>query len=610
MSTFAAAHLKLAAVARIDALRELGHATEAACLMVRVPLASYRRWKRGEGLGKRGVCVDPDKRTGRPPALELTDGEADRLHWFAVKKESTSLAIESFLAKGNPRPETADVLHRILDRAARLRKKPSWPMSVRRACLVSEEERAMFRGKKAASNIVPVGFRRMIFIDEAGAEHPIRPGDLYESDDMSLNQPFRYGAADEETLGRQVLFSQCAQSLKWLGASPCGRPKDAYRAEDIMEHMLSIVEAWGLPLWWRLERGPWENNAINGVSLDELGERFTGKRWGALSDLFLIVRAYGSRGKVIEGSFNFLQALLAHENDTVEIGRTRGEFEEATKQFLAARQLKTPELRQRALDRFWTIDEAANGILAAMENFSARPKSRREWGAEMQVPDELWMEHPGKRELDPANRWYFYPEKRFATVRHGQVQFATTYWGTKCYVVNGVADAPVSYLPHGLRVLVACDPARPELGAYIANAETGSLNRGSWTFGQCLVANAPDWALEAPAQIDLRKDPLAKRELGASKRAATAAVRTEFRATRDAGKAVEKPARKSVARDGLGNAVAFANRAGVDQANPLSERTQGRRGDLASPSPQRRNTPAEIDLEALARAEAEAAKAI
>jgi hypothetical protein len=66
-----------------------------------------------------------------------------------------------------------------------------------------------------------------------------------------------------------------------------------------------------------------------------------------------------------------------------------------------------------------------------------------------------------------------------------------------------------------------------------------------------------------------------------------------------------------VARDGLGNAVAFANRAGIDQVNPLSDRTQARRGgDAASPSPGRRNTPAEVDLDALARAEAEAAKAL
>ncbi len=600
---------KLALVARVDALRESGACTADACLAVDLSIQQYRRWKRGEGLGSRGIPTDPDKRTGRPPAVELNAEESARLRWFALKKESTLLAVEAFLDKANPRPEVAAALLRILDRSAETRKKPSWPLSVRRACKVSAEERAMFRGKKAEANIVPVGHRRMVIIDIDGTETPVRPGDLYESDDMSLNQPFRFHGPDGETLGRQCLFSQCVHSLKWLGVSPLGRPGDAYRAEDIADHMLSIVEAWGLPLWWRLERGPWVNTFIDGVKLDELGARFKGRRWGALDDLFGVVRAYGSRGKgAIEGSFDFLQALMAHENQTAEIGRSRGEFEEATKAFLAARQLKTPELRQRALDRFWTIDEAAEGILVAMEDFTARPKSRREW-SEQQVPDELWMEHPGRRELRPADRWYFYPEKRIATVRTGQVQFTTKHWGLKCYVVNGVADAPASYLPHGLRVLVACDPARPELGAYIANADMGSLNREGWTFGQCLVANAPDWALESPVQIDLRTDPAEKRGLGQSKRNATAAARSEFRATRDAGKAVE-PLRKSVARDGLGAAIALGNRPALEQASPESDRTRARRDGSATASRNGRGTAPAVDLDALAALEEQAARAV
>jgi hypothetical protein len=416
---------------------------------------------------------------------------------------------------------------------------------------------------------------------------------------MSGNQPFRYTGPGGETLGRQILLSQDVTALKFLGGEPLGRPKDAYRVEDIADHMLNIVEAWGMPLFWRLERGPWENTFVNGVKLDELGDRFAGQKWGALDDLFTIIRAYGSRGKgAIEGSFNFFQALLQNENDTVEIGRHRGEFEEAMRTFLKARSLQTPESRQKQLDKFWTIDECANGLLVAMESFNARPKSRREW-SEMQVPDELWMEHPGKRELRPEDRWYFYPEKKLATVRTGQIHTTSRHWGSKCFTVNGVPDAPVDYLPHGLRVLVAFDPARPELGAYIANAETGSLNRGHWTFGQLLVPAAPDWSLESPAQIDLRTDAGAKRELGQSKRAGTAALRSEFRATRDAGKSTEAPARKSVARDGLGTALSLSNRA--DILVPT---------ETATPAPRRGERPATTspaDLDALAALEAETA---
>jgi hypothetical protein len=601
---------KLDAVDRVDALRDAGETLAKASRSVGCSIQQYQRWKRGEGLGKRGVSQD--KRTGRPPAVELTDDEFRQLHWHAIRKESTQLAIEAFLREGEARAEVVERLMQILDRAAESRKKPSWPLSVRRACKVTAEEAAMFRGKKAVANIDPVGFRSLTWIDEHGAEHSLRPGDLYESDDMSLNQPFRYGAEGEEMLGRQVLFSQDVTSLKFLGGSPLGRPKDAYRVEDIADHMLAIVEAWGLPLFWRLERGPWENDFVNGIKLDSLGARFEGQKWGALDDLFTILRAYGSRGKgAIEGSFNFFQALLQNENDTVEIGRERGEFEEAMKAFLKARSLRTPELRQKQLDKFWTIGEAANGIYDAMEDFGSRPKSRREW-SEMQVPNELYMEHPGKRELRPEDRWYFYPEKKICTVRTGQIQTTSRHWGSKVFTVNGVPGAAVDYLPHGLKVLVAFDPARPELGAYVCNADTGSLNRGHWNFGEVLVPAAPDWSLEAPAQVDLR--PAAqKRTDGQSKRNAQTAVRSEFRATRDAGKSGTTPASKSVARDGLGNSLALSNTPGVDLPgeSPRRDRRGGRtaRGE-ASPVPSRNDRPApeepaEADLAELEQLEAE-----
>lgn len=595
MSKFTTREQKLAAVERMDILRSQGQTNASASGAVGCSIQQYQRWKRGEGLGKRGVSED--KRTGRPPVVELTDGEWNHLHWCAVKKESTNLAVEKFIREGQARPEVIAALSGILDKSASARRVANWPLSVRRACKVSNEEAALFRGAKHTQDVVPVGYRRLTWIDEEGNEHTLQPGDLYESDDMSINQPFRYAGGDgQETLGRQVLISQGVQSLFFLGATPIGRPKDAYRGEDIADHMLSIVEAWGLPLWWRLERGPWENTCINGVKLDDLGNRFEGKRWGAMDDLFGIIRAYGSRGKgAIEGSFNFLQALLAHENDTPDIGRQRGEYEAATKVALAARNLKTPELKQRQLDKFWSIDECANGLLDALESFNGRPKQRREWGAETQVPAELWEDHPGKRELLAKDRWYFYPVKKIATVRQGQIVTTDKHWGRKIFTVNGVPDAPAQYLPHGLKVLIAFDPSRPECGAYICNAETGSLNRQNWGFGELLVPVAPDWDLESPVQIDLRSGA-DKRSLGQSKRNASTAVRTEFRATREAGKAAETPVRNSVARDGLGNHLATSNRPGTDVSTGKP---------TATASPSRRNHPAEkeVDLDALTEEE-------
>jgi len=128
---------KLDAVARVDALRGTGYSSESACALVRISLQQYRRWKRGEGLGSRGVSAE--KRTGRPPAVELNDEEARKLRWWAIKKESTQLAVEKFISKNAGRPEVIASLIGILDRAAQKRRKPSWPMSVRRACNYTPE---------------------------------------------------------------------------------------------------------------------------------------------------------------------------------------------------------------------------------------------------------------------------------------------------------------------------------------------------------------------------------------------------------------------------------------------------------------------------------------
>ena len=595
MSKFSTRQLKLDAVGRVDDLLEATETTVPdACRAVGCSTQQYYRWKRGSGLGKKGVPSDPEKRTGRPPAVALTDEEFAVLHWKAIVHGSTQLAVEEFLKTEVCEQETFEALNGYLSAWVRDRKKITWPMSVRRACKVTAEERAMHRGRKHEADILPVGFRRLVYVDDLGNEHALRPGDLYESDDMSVNQPFRYTNPEtgEEELGRQTLLSQCVQSLRWLGASPLGRPRDAYRAEDIADHLLAVVQAAGLPLFWRFERGPWENDFINGVKLDSLGERFRGERWGALDDLFMVIRAYGSRGKgAIEGSFNFLQSLLTiHRHGSADIGRTRGEFEEATRAFLRARQIQNPEKRQRELDKFWTIDQAAQGFADAMADFVRRPKQRREWGTEMQVPIELWREgHPGKRPLAAENEWYFHPVKVISTVRDGQVTIKANHWPKPfVFTVCGVPGAHADYLPAGLRVLVAFHPGHPERGAYIANADTGSLNRRHWRFAECLVPAAPCWNLEAPPQIDLRSkaEKLAS-GVGQSKKAASSAMRSEFRAISEAGQAADAP-RISTARDGKGNALHAAT--GVELARTTADGSRGRGERPASGGPAPRGT--------------------
>jgi hypothetical protein len=620
----ATAQSKQDLVARVEAIRADHRATVGqACKAVGISVQQYHRWRTGRGLGQNGQATE-GKRLGRPAAIDLNGEEWDALHWLAIKIESTPLAVEEFLKLPVCRPETHAALSAYFDRQANSRKLINWPHCIRRACKVTAEESRRFRGDKHFADIVPVGHRRLVWTDETGRETALRAGDLYESDDMSGNQPFRY--VDPETgreeLGRQGLLSQDVYSLRWLGASPLGRPRDAYTAEDIADHLLAVVQSAGVPRFWRFERGPWENNVINGIPLDDLGPRFAGQRWGALDGLFHVVRAYGSRGKGgIESSFNLLQDLIAIEaNGALDIGRVRGEFEDASKVVTRVNGLKDDTARAKALEKFWSIDQYAAALGESMARFSTRPKERREFAEQgLVVPVELWREtHPGKRELRAEDAWYFHPVKRIATVRQGQVRCKVERYPREfVFTVNGVPGAKADYLPHGLRVLIAFHPGHPERGCYVANAEVGSLNREHWHFAEPLVYEAPCWGLEAPAQIDLRAPADRDAATGQSKRRATAAVRGEFRSIRDNGIAAGAPAISTV-RDGKGGALIAARNIDLtptlsrlpqpDCARGLEPHTppQAGRWQTGPNAPGARVCQPLSDPEAEARAEAEA----
>ncbi len=517
---------KLATIQNIATRVEDGETVGAACSANGVTRAWFYRWKeRLEAEGVGGLAER--KSTGRPPSMTLSDDEAAQLRYHRLKHDSIPLAVQAFVESGAASPEVSARLLEILDAGAEKRRRASWPLCVRRACHVSAEEVAQFRGKKAAADCELVVRRSMEWVDEDGHTHALQPGDLWESDDMSSNIPFRYADPEtgEERLGRQTLLTQDVYSAHWLGVSPVGRPADAYRAEDIAEHMLACVDAWGLPKFWRLERGRWENVFIDGVKLDKLGDDFAGRRWGGLADIIHIQRAFTSRGKgLIEGSFDHLQAIMAHAVPGADIGRVRGEFEEATRHLLRAGRGKGASLA-----RFPDMGGITEIFCAACDQFNREAKQREAFGRRAVVPAELFAERPAKRELPAAERWRFLPVKRLATVRQGGLSMAVEHWGTQSYQVNGALD---HHLAHGHRVLVALHPGRPELGCHVFNADMGSANRHSWPFGLPLgiapsTANAP--------QIDLRRD-VAK---AGGKRKQRAAMRSEFAQIKAAGAEAE-----------------------------------------------------------------------
>lgn len=507
----------------------------------------WKKWDAPNGLRGKLILNKRDERkefdgrrnNGARVKFALTPAETRALRFLALKKGSIPVAIEWFVKDAGCSHETRELILSELDRASRLRIQPNWPDSIRRAARPTVEEEAAFRGRKALMEVELVDRRSLEWIDEDGRKRQMQPNTVWESDDMSINEPFTWlecGRDGERIhrVGRQTLCTLDVFSANWLGVSPIGRERDAYRAEDIADHMRDCVSAHGLPLVWRLERGPWENTFIDGVLIgrDSEGREI---RWGGLDPLIHIDRAWKSRQKgTIESRFNFLQTLLAHESTS--IGRVRGEFERQTKLYLAASKGDA-----KAWEQFWSMNECAEATAVAMREANHRPMKRRAHGKGMVIAADLYR--PAERRDCPSDQWWrFLPEKRLATVRQGHIECSVRHYPLNFrFRVNGTERD--LYLEHGFPVLIAFHPGHPENGCCVFNAAEGVRNRNGWAFGELLTI-AP-LAENAPqVNLSMKERPLHAR------RQANATMRSEFRAIMGTG---VPNVSKGTARDGWGN---------------------------------------------------------
>lgn len=564
---------RAALIAEVNALVAQGIPVRHACEQTGVAFPSYYRWA---GDAKKATTPQAPKeraKKGRKPAFELTEAETKRLRLWRLIKGSVPLAVEAFIAESlgggaggdylsilgqaagkmdrgaTARPELARALQERWQKAAEARKPPVWPLSIVRACHVTAAEEAAFRGRKAAESATGGTARRGdIIITAEGERVPWYAGAIWQSDDMSLNDPFRFYDARErrEILGRQALFTQDAYSLAFLGCSHIGRDRDAYRAEDIAAHFRDIVSEHGLPLVWRIERGRWDNGFIWGcvVGKNEAGEEI---RWGGLDAIIHIRDKWTSNGKAsLEGSFDLLQAIMDHGFDgrTLSIGRTRGEFEQATRQMLRA------DRDEAAASQFWSITQSADAVQQAMALFNARPKRRHTFGNETRIPAELWAECV-KRPCPADHLWRFCAIKTKATVRKGVVEVRAPHYAQSFrFRIHGAPKCPGLHLDNGHELLIAFDPAEAWQGCHIFNADKGARNREGWEFGQRL--GVAEHMEDAP-QEDLYAGSYSS---GAAR--FSSQLRREFRSivagTPFAGRRV------SHAQDGHGNALTAAVR--------------------------------------------------
>lgn len=514
------------------------------------------RWLRefGEvGDLEASACAARFDRCGRLGVHPLTQEEALALRGHVLAKSSKGylrfgLAVEQFATHPACRPETRAFIAAELDAAAALGREARWPSGWRRAAYPTRQEAGLFRGRKAALSTQQTTRRAMEWVDESGTRHPVGPHTLWEMDDMSINEPA--ASVDPETgerlISRQVLFTQDVYSAAMLGFSQVARDRDAYRIEDVADHVRHSFAAHGMPVLLRLEMGSiWAGQFFHGF-VPQVPGWTQEERWGGLDPLVRVVNTHQSKGKGgIEGAFNLVQAMGAHQS--LSIGRSRGEFEGATRALL-----------RQEVEQFWSLGKAEDGLARVMEWFNHRPKVREAMGKTPVVPADLLRGAKGAP-VPAGEAWRLLPVKRLATVRGGHVQLSVDHYAQPFrFQVNGVGEA---HLDHGYRVLVAFHPARPEEGCQVFNAELGSRNRDGLRRGE--------WIMTAPSAAWAPQVDLSGRADFSGRRKASAAVVRTFRA-------VGQTLREATIQDGRGKVVRM-------QSGQQAEAPQGAGGRSAAP---------------------------
>ncbi|MBB5351079.1 hypothetical protein HNR46_001313 [Haloferula luteola] len=514
---------KAATVSAVHAAMASGQSLRAACALVKCSPSTFQTWaaKLAEADGDAHEAFSRRRPSGRPPSFQADEDTLNILRWHRLSKESMEVALHFACHDARVPADLREILLGISERSLVSGSRPHFPPSVRRAFHVTDEELARFRGKKATQNVEMMTPRGVIWFDEDGEAHDLLPGQLWELDDYSTNQPYYWTdpLTAETNLGRQVLAAIDYTLAGWLGFDHIGRERDAYRGEDIVRFLGRLFSAHGLPLFLRLERGSWESSFVHGLEVEGMADR-----WGALDALVHIQHTWKSKGKgLIESSFNPLQRWLSHTGR--DVGRFRGEFETATKAWLQA---KRTGRDPRELG-FLSADESSAMHDAAASMMNGGPRERKALG-ERVSPDDLrarlgWHTTP----FPAAEAWRLLPYREQRVVSRGMVQVNPGGgWSPMAFVVNGIEDL---HLENGHKVLIAYDPARPDLGAFVANADRSPKNRSGWGMGHPILT-APLY--QGAPQIDLS----GRYQGGAipARRKASAAVATSFRAITAAGR--------------------------------------------------------------------------
>jgi transposase-like protein len=273
---------RLAIIRGVADLESQGYTFTLACDHFKVSRSTVTFWRRKYAAG--GLqALENKESSGRPPISAALSPEAiTKIRELVLKTDSVKLAYEIF----SNDPLCPDQVRESIQGP-----KVSGhdiALSLRRVAYITPEVKALHRGEKTFDSMGFVNLRDMTELMPDGTRRPIKAGDWWELDDMSMNQPFRYplspdaqtrqGTADRLAqkygcgIGRQSLWCMDVASGKFLGFELIGRARDAYRAEDILRFLRKLFTSWGVPRrGLRLERGVWKSRRIRGAEINMTG---------------------------------------------------------------------------------------------------------------------------------------------------------------------------------------------------------------------------------------------------------------------------------------------------------------------------------------------------
>jgi transposase len=474
--------------------------------------------------------------TGPRDEHELTPDEGAALKLAMLQKRSRRLAAEVLASHAACTQATFERLAEIFDRAAEARVDESWPAWFRRACILTDEERLSFLGPKHLAAIEPARPRGLFYETADGAQHLLFANAVWEFDDESENTPWveldEHGRA---RVNRQTLKAIDVYASFYLGMKAVSRNSDGYRVEDQADFLLELVDAHGLPLRARIERGPWDNRFWWGLTLPRqwrMSDADDAYRFGGIDTSaggpIGVIECFKSRHKgTIEGSFNHRQDLAAHE--TLDIGRSRGEHEAAAKHLTRAYANQAD-----AIARFPEAAARADISAEVLARFNGEAKRRRHlFGSKKVVPAELYADAV-KRPLAAADRWRFLPVKVAATVRNYHIQVKVKEHELP-FIFTAEGFAPAwdwhGYLPHGWRVFAVFHPHRLDLGCFIFNALHPDHADNPARFPLGMPLGVLPAAERAPQFSDAPRD-------FADRKRTLAAIRSETRITKASSKGI------------------------------------------------------------------------